>query len=90
MIKGSWSGSQAIESALNTGCSSILGGLAGYQLAGVATTAVPASSVGIPLWIAPLADAGVLAILEGVSLLFVDCDGWVVKATMLIGRVELD
>ncbi len=99
MNKGSWSGQGTIESALNTVCAGIIGALASGQLAGVATSgtaatataaAVPPAAIAIPLWEAALAVIGVAAIMEGLDLLLVDCDGWVVNATMQIGRVELD
>lgn len=105
MNKGWWSGKGTIEDALNTVCAGIIGALAGGQIAGFkteatsgtpATTTTPAipptppAAIAMPIWVAALAVIGVVAIMEGVKLLLVDCDGWVVNATMQIGRVELD
>lgn len=88
MNKGSFSGGGSIETALDTVCAGIMGALAGGQLAGATTAA--GAAIAIPLWEAALAAAGVLAIMEGVHLLFLDCDGWVVNGTTTLGRTELD
>jgi hypothetical protein len=55
-----------------------------------AANPTPPSSLPISAWWAAIATVGILAIMEGFDLLFADCDGWVVNATMQIGRVELD
>ena len=54
------------------------------------TPPAPPAAIAMPIWVAALAVIGVVAIMEAVKLLLVDCDGWVVNATMQIGRVELD
>ena len=103
--KGSSSAIDTIVSNLNTVCAGIIGALASGQLAGVATAgtpavaatattaaaaAVPPAAVAIPLWEAALGVALAAAVLDLITVLFADCDGWVVNATMQIGSLELE
>lgn len=98
MNKGTWSGRKPIIDALGDTTLAIVGALAGGQLAGHATeptvnpdgTVNPPQSTPIGPWWAALLGLGLLGIWEGLNFFWADCDGWVVNATMKIGKTELD
>jgi hypothetical protein len=98
MNKGTWSARGSILDALDKVAAGIVGALAGGQLAGVTNpptknpdgTMTPPSQAAMSPWWAGLIALGVLAIIEGVDLVWVDCDGWVVNGSMVFGRADLD
>jgi PASTA domain len=102
--KGSSSVKNTIVGDLNTVCAGIVGALASGQLAGIATSGTPAvaatatstavaatppAAIAIPLWEAAVGAALAVGLLDLITILFADCDGWVVNATMQIGSLEL-
>jgi hypothetical protein len=96
--KGTWSGRGTIVDALNYVCGGLVGALGSGQIAGWVTkptpnsdgTVSPPSPTPIGPWWAGIFALGVLGVWEGIKLLWTDCDGWVVNATMQFGRPELD
>ena len=99
MNKGTWSGRGTITDALNYVCGGIIGGLASGQIAGHVSQpgqdpnthqVTPPTPEPIGPWWAGIFGLGVLGVWEGIKLLWTDCDGWVINATMQFGRDELD
>lgn len=98
MNKGTWSGHGTIIDALDKFVGGLVGALAGGQIAGQTNPATtdkdgnvqPPSSQPISPWWAGIAIIASLATFELVKIIWPDCDGWVVNATMTFGRTELD
>jgi hypothetical protein len=85
--KGSWSGSQPIETALNTVGGAVIGALISGSIVGFGATA---AAVPVAGWVAIAGTAGILGVLEAVNLLWADCDGWVVTGSFTLTRAALD
>jgi hypothetical protein len=91
--KGAWSWDSETVNALEVLGGAVLGAIAQGTIAApaaVATTTAGASttlSPAFPYIVA--AAAAIVAILEGINVIFADCDGTVVPGTMTIGKTEL-
>ncbi len=86
--KGSWDGTMPLEEALNIVGGAVVGAVVSGSLVGVAATGGAATPIAV--WQAALITAGVVGVLEGVKLLFADCDGWVAGSGFTLGRTALD
>ncbi|HXQ14167.1 MAG TPA: PASTA domain-containing protein [Caulobacteraceae bacterium] len=95
MNKGGWSWDSDVINALELAGSAVLGALAQGSIAGATTTTVAADgTVTVAPTLIPLSTvleiaAGLVIVLEGINILFADCDGTVVPGVMTIGKTEL-
>jgi hypothetical protein len=88
--KGGWSWDSKAIDALELAGTAVLGALAQGSIAGdTVVTASGESPAIIALPIVIAVSAAIVAVLEGINILFADCDGTVVTGAMTIGKTEL-
>jgi PASTA domain-containing protein len=93
--KGGWDWDSETINALELAGTAVLGALAQGSIAGATTTTIAADgTVTVAPTLIPLAyviaiAAALVTLLEGVNILFADCDGTVVPGAMTIGKTEL-
>jgi len=90
--KGGWSWDSDVINALELAGTAVAGALAQGSIAG-ATTAGAAGAAATPT-VLPLSTVipiglAIIGVLEGINILFADCDGTVVPGAMTIGKTEL-
>jgi hypothetical protein len=96
--KGGWDWDSKAIDAMGLAGSAVLGALAQGTIAGATvvtqaatatTAAVTTSTASVALPYVIAVGAAIIAVLEGLSILFADCDGTVVTGAMTIGKTEL-
>jgi hypothetical protein len=96
--KGGWSWDSKVIDALELTGAAVLGALAQGQIAAptsvtaaatASSDAVTTSTASVSLPVVIAVGAAIVGFLEGINILFADCDGTVVPGLMTIGKTEL-
>lgn len=81
--RGAWAGDSQALDAMDAVGGAVIGALIQGSIAGTS------AAVGVTIFPAVALTALVLGVLEGLSIIFADCDGTVVAGAMTIGKTEL-